>query len=101
MNEAQARVDAIIARERVKSATQRDEMRARYPEASAFISSLREAGMLHAVTVDGRRYGKATLPDRRTGPVPARPPGISLTDLEEVKTKMLTNMVGVSRGRRY
>ena len=89
MTDVLARVAAIAAREQAKSALQRDEMRARYPEASAFISSLREAGMLHAVTVDGARYGKPPLPDRRTGPVPTRPPGVSLAGLSDVCERIL------------
>ena len=88
---AQQRADAIYAREQAQSARQRDEMRARYPEASAFISSLREAGMLHAVTVDGQRYGKAPLPDRRTGPVPTRPPGVSLAGMADVCERILAD----------
>lgn len=86
---AQQRADAIYAREQAQSARQRDEMRARYPEASAFISSLREAGMLHAVTVDGQRYGKAPLPDRRTGPVPSRPPGLTLAAMAKQCDRIL------------
>ena len=97
MTDYLTRVAAIAAREQAKSATQRDENRARYPEASAFISSLREAGMLHAVTVDGQRYGKAPLPDRRTGPVPSRPPGVSLAGLREI----CDNIMDTAHRKRY
>ena len=86
---AQQRADAIYAREQAQSARQRDEMRAMYPEASAFISSLREAGMLHAVTVDGVRSGRDPLPDRRTGPVPSRPPGLTLAAMAKQCDRIL------------
>ena len=53
--------------------------------------------MLHAVTVDGQRYGKAPLPDRRTGPVPSRPPGVSLAGLREI----CDNIMDTAHRKRY
>lgn len=52
----------------------RAEMRAKHPDLAAFIDSLLAVGIgVHAVTVEGVRYGPPPLPDRRTGPVPPIP----------------------------
>lgn len=70
-----ARVAAIAEREQAKATTARDAMRAKHPELAAFVDDVRRVfGGVHAVTVDGVRYGKPPLPPRRDGqPIPPIP----------------------------
>lgn len=90
MQNASDRVGAIIERERAKTALQRDENRARHPELAAFVDECRKAfGGVHAVVVDGKRYGRDPLPDRRTGPVPSRPPGLTLAAMAKQCDRIL------------
>lgn len=70
-----ARVVAIAERETAKASAARDAMRAKHPELAAFVDDVRRVfGGVHAVTVDGVRYGKPPLPPRRDGqPIPPIP----------------------------
>ena len=88
MNEAQARVDAIYARERAKAVSERDRNRAADPATAAVVDEFRRVfGKVHAVTVGGKRYGPAPL--ERV--VPPRPPGLSLVEMEAMRGEWLAN----------
>lgn len=66
MTDHLARVAAIAERERAKADARRADMRAQYPEFAAQVDDLRaHFGEPHAITLNGRRYGREPLPHRR------------------------------------
>ena len=66
MTDLLARVAAMQAQQQAKSGVGRDEMRKRYPEVSALVDALRGPfGAIHAVVINGNRYGKPEMPFRR------------------------------------
>ena len=66
MSDVLERVAAIAERERATAEARRADKRAKYPEFAAFVDDLRaHFGEPHAITLNGRRYGREPLPFRR------------------------------------
>lgn len=78
----------------------RDTMRAKHPELAAFVDDVRRVfGSVHAVTVDGVRYGKPPLPPRRDGrPIPPIP-GVNNAPERPTSARAGRQAIGVANSR--